>query len=487
MTALGAILGWPLRFLALLLIGSALLLALLHGNDLYAAHQGPGIWMALARYLNDGILYPPLQQDGFYGGSRYTPLFFSLTAALAWIAPNYLVAAKLAAFVSVAVLTGAVAAAIRQMTGRWNEVPLAVLLLAFPQGLGSLLNPHADALSAGLAIWGLVILGPQPTLERVVGSSLLFVLALLTKFSTLAAPAAAFFFLLLSNRRLTVLLVLGCILLGLGSLGLIEWLSRGRFLENLRALGGGGSDLNSVLLAPVRMVQALQVSRGFAVLLPLLAAALLFRARLLCWGLWDWYYLTALIFTLLVYTSLGTADNHLLELEAASVLFLARVISTPIASDGLEQMLQPVLAVAILAALLLGFYPHAGTWRAGQQEGVITEQQIDAVIPPDARLLAEAPAIPVLRGQRPVILDAFAFGVLARTGKIDDAALAERIRRHEFDVLIMLGRTDIPGQTFCPDDHLGPRVTHAILDSYRFDRMLGVYALFVPVAQASRL
>jgi hypothetical protein len=486
MIAFGGPFGWPLRLLALFLTGSALLLALLHLDDLYAAHQGPGIWMALARALNAGTLYPPLQEDGYYGGTRYTPLFFTLTAGLAWTTPDYLVAAKLAALLSVAVLVSAIAAAIRQMTGRWNEVPLVALVLAFPQGLNAALMPHSDALAAGLTIWGLVALGPKPTLPRIVGSALLFVLAVLTKFSTLAGPAAAIIPSLALranfNRRRSVELALACVLLGLGSLGLIDWLSQGRFLENLRALGGGGSGLDSALQAPIRMGQSLRLSLGFALLLPLLGAALLVRARQLSWGLWDWYLLTSLIFTLLVYTSLGTADNHILELEAAGVLFLAQSLSTPASPIGLERLLQPLLALAALAALLLGFLPHIGTWRVGESAGAVSKSELDAIIPRNARLLAEAPAIPVLRGQRPVIQDAFCFQVLARSGKIDDAALAQRIRRHEFDFLIMLGRTDREGETFCPDTHLGPRVTQAILDSYHFERMLGLYALFVPGA-----
>ena len=58
--------------------------------------------------------------------------------------------------------------------------------------------------------------------------------------------------------------------------------------------------------------------------------------------------------------------------------------------------------------------------------------------------------------------------------------LTERIRRHEFDVLILLGRIDEPGQTLCPQLHFGPRVTQAILDNYHFQRELGVFTVFVP-------
>ena len=44
-----------------------------------------------------GVLYPPLESDGCYAGTRYSPLFFILIAGLAWVTPSYLVAAKLAA------------------------------------------------------------------------------------------------------------------------------------------------------------------------------------------------------------------------------------------------------------------------------------------------------------------------------------------------------------------------------------------------------
>jgi hypothetical protein len=480
MPSLSAILRWTLRVLALLVAGDALVLGLFHLDDLYTAHYVPGIWMALAKYVNSGMLYPPLQEAGFYGGTRYTPLFFTLTAGLARVAPDYLVAAKLAALLSMVVLVGGVAAAIRQMSGRWQEVPLAALLLAIPQGLNAVLMPLADALSAGLSVWGLVVLGAQPTRHRLVWSALLFVLAILTKFSSLAGPAAAFGFLLLRDRKLCGRLVLACLVLGLLALGLIEFLSQDRFLVNLRALGGGGSDWSSALSAPAVMFGAIGRSGGFKVVLPVLAAALVVRAGNHRWTLWDWYFLTAVLSTLVIYTSRGTAENHLLEMEAAGVLLLARIVSSPTVATGLERLLQPLLCAAALIVLLLGVYPHRVVWGHSEADGVISKRQVEDAIPPDARLLAEAPTIPVLRDQRPVVLDAFNFEILARTGKIDDDALAERIRRKEFDVLILLARIDQPRESLCPESHFGPRVTDAMLQSYRFDRKLGAYVLFVP-------
>ncbi len=47
--------------LALATLGSGLVLAGLHLGDLYAVQHVSGIWMVLARSLNEGVFYPPLE------------------------------------------------------------------------------------------------------------------------------------------------------------------------------------------------------------------------------------------------------------------------------------------------------------------------------------------------------------------------------------------------------------------------------------------
>jgi len=123
--------------------------------------------------------------------------------------------------------------------------------------------------------------------------------------------------------------------------------------------------------------------------------------------------------------------------------------------------------------------PHLGSWRQGQADG-ITIHMIDEKVPVNARLLGESPTLPVLRGQRPVVMDAFAFRILAERGKIDDQALAERVRHKEFDVVILLGRIDDPDNTLCPRFHFGELVTQAIRDNYHFDQRMGKFFFFVP-------
>ncbi len=394
-------------------------------------------------------------------------------------------AAKLAAVVSVGVLVSGLFTAIRRGGGTTGmALVLSCLPLALPQGLSALLLPAADALAAGLAVWGLAALQSGCTPRWRLGlAALLFTLALLTKLSTLAAPAAAFFWLLRRDWRKAVVLSIACVLLGIFSLGLLQWSSQGRFLDNLRQLGSGGGTAHDILLAPVAFFEALCLSRGFLIVFPIVLAAIVLRLRVRPLELWDWYFLTATLLCLLVFASPGTADNHLLELEAAGILVLASwapgnlpaLHSRPLGPQGLGAWHALVLLV-----LALGLLPHLGTWRMGAKDGVITAHMIDETVPDRACLLTETPLVPVLRGQHPVVMDPFAFRVLAERGRIDDAILTERIRQHEFDVLILLGRIDEPGQTLCPQLHFGPRVTQAILDNYHFQRELGVFTVFVP-------
>ena len=90
---------WPLAtaLAGLVAILTAVALALFHLCDLSRIQHIAGVWMGLAGALNDGVLYPPLDDAGFYGGTRYMPPVFALIAALARLTGDILVAAKLTA------------------------------------------------------------------------------------------------------------------------------------------------------------------------------------------------------------------------------------------------------------------------------------------------------------------------------------------------------------------------------------------------------
>src|SRR5262249_1085222 len=91
--------------------------------------------------------------------------------------------------------------------------------------------------------------------------------------------------------------------------------------------------------------------------------------------------------------------------------------------------------------------------------------------------------VPVLLGQRPVVMDPFAFRVLAERRLIDDRPLAELIDMQEFDALVMMNRIDRV-ESLCPHFHFGPQVTDSLLRAYRFDRQGGGYFVYRPIPSA---
>ena len=458
------------------LLADAAARAAAHHADLAGVRYISGIWMTLARSLNEGVFYPPLEADGYYAGTRYMPLLFAVVAAAQRLTGDYLVALKLVSIASVLGLLAAVYFGARQSGARRGDaLVLAVLPLAFPQGLAALESPHADALAAALSVAGLVSLGRG---RSVLPAAALFAAAVATKFSALAGPAAALAVLVRGDRRRALRFALAFGLLTAAELAAFQFGSDGRFLTNLRALGSGGMDAGSLRLGPVRLLTALGTTPigAAAVVLGLAAGWRAAVAGRL--GVWDWYLFAALGTTLLIYTSPGTDINHLLEPEVAAVLALAR----PLAAAAAGPRVLPVLLVrgAALAAILAAVPDRLDHWLGPPDADAIPASDLVAALPSGPRLLTEDPTPCVLLDQRPVVMDPFAYRLLTERGRVDPEGLAGRVERREFEALVLLGRVDRPGESLCPRFHFGPRVTDAMQANYRFDRRVGAYFLFVP-------
>jgi hypothetical protein len=114
------------------------------------------------------------------------------------------------------------------------------------------------------------------------------------------------------------------------------------------------------------------------------------------------------------------------------------------------------------------------------QEPSATFPQLVAAMPPDPHLLTEDSTPVVLLGQRPVVMDAFAFKLMAERHLIDDADLVQRIDRREFNCLVMLRRVDDPNERL-ESFHFGRDVNDALRRQYRFDQQVGQYYLYRPL------
>jgi hypothetical protein len=468
---------------AVAVCADALAQSLLHLRDLSQVNHITGVWLTLAQALRDGVLYPPLEQDGHYAGTRYMPLFFALVALLAKLTGDFLLAAKLTSLLSMAGLLTAVFVAVRRAAGHaLDAFILTSAILAFPEGRRVLLWPHVDALAVALSVGGLLFVsGERPGMGSVAAAALLFALALAAKVSSVAGVAAACVYLGTRDQRQAAWLVVMTAALGVVGFVLLQLGSDGRFLDNFRAVGSGGMSVQSLAVGPTRMIQAIGVSARIAFVVPLVLSAAVFvllqdaqRRRL---SPWDWYFLFAVPVTAFIFTSPGTDPNHLLELEAAAVLVLAGWLRRPAEGPAWTETGARGFAAA---ALLVGLVYAANCWRQGPLPDAISQRTLIEALPAEGELLTEDATPAVLLGHRPVVMDPFAFRLLAERGRIDPEPLAARVRRREFAALVVVRRIDFPDESLAPHLHFGPQVTDAIREAYRFDQAVGGYYLFKP-------
>jgi hypothetical protein len=82
------------------------------------------------------------------------------------------------------------------------------------------------------------------------------------------------------------------------------------------------------------------------------------------------------------------------------------------------------------------------------------------------RILSEDPTIPVLLGQRPVLVDPFTARLALAEHPEWARALAQRISAKEFDKIILVNGL-APGSSAYPDQFLGRTVNDAVVANYR--------------------
>jgi hypothetical protein len=464
-----------------LLLASSFCLTCKHLWDLFSMDPASGVWLGLALYTNEGVFYPPLESDGHYAGTRYMPIVFCLQALIARLTGQYLLSAKISSALSFFLLLVAVFAAVRTVT-RSSLIALAVaaLLPAFrSMFLMGLLNVRGDLLPAALSVSGVLLLsrrGPQRWSLPL--AAVLFSAAFLAKFTAIAGCIASIICLVGWKRKVALLsMVLG---ISFTCLIVIQFLSAGRFLVNLRHTGG--TETHELVVAMFRPFYLTTMLDPASLPLFLGCCSLRFTENLRHFKIWDWYFVLSVLEAYVVLTAPGTSFNHLVDLQAAGLIVLSQNLteregtSTPSGSWSSNRL--TFAGVGLIA--LCGIYTHASTW----WQSIVDVDQYQTgslirAIPASHKILTDDPSIPVLLGNRPVILDPFSFRLLSERGDIDAGALAQRVLNHEFSAIILSDRIDAPGQSLYPRVFLGTRLTEAIRSSYHFAETVGKHHFFI--------
>jgi hypothetical protein len=303
---------------------------------------------------------------------------------------------------------------------------------------------RCEPMAAAFAIFGLAMLAPievrGTSTRHLLFAAGFFVAAFMTKMTCVYAPIAATLALLLAGRPGAAVKLVGATAAGaLALLGLGHMLSNGRALESFRACALAGSSPLSLVSpsAVTRAVELIGTSHLLTAvfLLTIVAIAVSGRARL---KLPQLYFFVAAAITAVIFTSPGT----ILTSQIVDAYVAAIVVLTTAAAAQRER--GRAIGFAVLIAL--------GFWTAGQNisriAGMIQSDVVRTGMADQRELanqanwcggtiLSESALIPILAGQRPVLLDPFAFHVVAMNRPEVEQDLVQRISQREFACVVL--------------------------------------------------
>lgn len=440
-----------------------------------------GTWIALANDLRHGVFYrAPFGPLG-YGGTRFFPLLFCLQAlgmklTGGWRVPGYLLSA-----LSVVSLLAAVFYFLRRFeVGRWLALGGVLAVLAGSSVQDSLLTLREDGMAAALNLWAIALcVGPEgPSRRRLYLSVVLFALAFATKPTSVCGAAAIVLFLLLTRGTraawpffLAVLAAFAAVLIA------IEWGSAGRAFEAMRLTLATGTGAGSLLQSPLALAEALQGYWAEIILLVLAGGTLLLspRGALRVPGL---LFLCTLVVTLVIFSSEGTAGNHLIELHVAAVLLFVTWAAQAAVSDIGIGVLAVVCIVAGLG--LVNEHRDADFVPVRQNLAAVVGTIGSAKLP----ILSDSPLVPVVAGQQPYVLDAFMLRVIQEKKPGFANPLWDKMRQRQFSAIVLMDDpTSAQGRDTYSTYHFGRPFLEELQANYVAADSGGDYFLYLPRGQ----
>ncbi len=455
-----------------------------------ALNHVSGAWMTLADDLSRGTFYRPLLvAGGGFGGTRFFPLGFALHGALHRLGLDLLASGLALSLAWGALLLLAAFLLLRGLgLSRALAAGFSGLSLAGFAGQHALSAVRGDLLPVALSALGLAALARGRSGARVAAAGCAFSLAFAAKPTSLTAPAAAIASLALGGKRGAALALAA--LVSAGTAGVVAGtnaLSGGRFLSLLRLGASGGAGIDDLVRAPLRLAEQILVADSSGLVLLLAAAVAVgagapalrrairegrLESPLLLPALWLAF---ALAGAVAVLASPGTGVNHLVELEAASAVALGAATRAEGPAARVARLAAPIAALAGLAMAL-------GTWRQDVSSSRLHEiRAVVRALPRGGPVLSEDPLVPLLAGERPLILDPWMLRLAAARDPAFALPLAGDLRRGAFPAVVLLqDLADPAADAWYERGNLGLGIADEIRRGYRRVAGFGRYNLYVP-------
>lgn len=472
---------------------TTLVTALVHIDDDFGIDHVGGTWIALARYVNHGVLYPPLFTGSAFGGTLDMPLQFVIHAGLAHVTGDYLVSGKLLALAAACALYTVLFCTCRRITGSLAiSAGLVAAVLSSETGFARVTSVRADALPVAfqLAALYLVAWATPVRARHVAVAGVLCGLAFLTKLSALwAAVAIAIWLGLYARRQLPVFLGAALGSAGLGAIA-FELASHGRMGHNVFPLAeaGGYVGWRETLL---RLVSNMQDSASSVwVLLPIGTVALLFAIKRRRFSAYQIAWLAAALILVRVLEARGATANHLIDIEALTAILVAETVALAQETRAADFVLPLVFAAIIWGTV--GSYersvrPYAGPSLRilfGGHNPYTSGPVLRGTLTRNDRFLTDDPYVAVSMHENPVVLDTFMLIPILRQHPHWLATLRRQITQHRFSKVVLEMRLN-PGGGWNQTYSLGTPIATTLAKNYRLTGVRGnsldrQYYVYVP-------
>jgi hypothetical protein len=294
-----------------------------------------------------------------------------------------------------------------------------------------------------------------------------FALAILTKFTEVFALVTVTLWAIRHGKWSSLgWLGAGLVPVLASGLGLIYWLSAGRWVDSWLACASGGADPAYAWQFLRWFFMSATSDPFFVVLLLIGSVAWVRRFRRQGWDLPLLYFLVTSGMTVLLWVSPGIGTNHLIDLLIASVALAFLEVEQGWLQGrwGLGLPLFGCLWIAVTwipgAPSAHGFFvKYSRPSRAG-----VTELARRLRVAPDSRILAEDPMVPIQLGLRPEVLDAFSLHLIsARDPAIGRRVLGDLSARR-FTAVVLSDWSVVPlGQRWA---HLQAQGAHHVAHYY---------------------
>jgi hypothetical protein len=480
---------------AAVLAWSGLLAVLWSGTYSHINHVS-GAWMALSKYAASGVLYPPLYDGRRYGGTRFMPLMILLNAAASKVTGEFLTSGKLVALGSMALLLALVFLVLRRLgCGVPSSLALTGAVVASSTGFDEIMGIRGDALAVFWQLGAVAIIAEAMARAKgrtrlmaalTVASAALSTLGVLAKLSAVWAPIAIGLWLLACNRRALLAYVGAFAVLLLGSLALFQVASHGNMFDSLFGLAFAGvataDPITQIKVLGHDMVNSLRVSW---ILFPIALLGMITALHRRHLSIYHLSLLCAVAVTGVVYMDVGVQANHLIDLAVLTAIvvgeFWARIDSPARDTSGISLLLTVLLIWIIPTSYALNISTSPED-SIGSDYGKGTQRSMEAILAgnvrPNDRILSFDPTVPVGLGQFPEVLDFFMFARINAKDPQMATALADRIRRREFDKIVHIDDLAKPG--FSGEVDFTPRVVAATRANYRLAAHVRGYYVYVP-------